>query len=53
MPDTLAATWPHYFSTYCIHGQHGDCRLTCKVCGAACRCDCHTAIPPAERTDDA
>lgn len=39
--NDLAATWPHYFSTYCIHGQHEDCRLACKVCGSACRCACH------------
>ncbi|MGH3447219.1 MAG: hypothetical protein ACRDQA_22715 [Nocardioidaceae bacterium] len=32
---------PHYTSTYCMHGQHGRCRLTCKVCGSPCRCDCH------------
>jgi hypothetical protein len=32
----------HYYSTYCIHGQHADCRLTCKVCASPCRCKCHT-----------
>lgn len=33
--------FPHYFSTYCIHGLHGDCRLTCKTCQLPCRCECH------------
>jgi hypothetical protein len=33
----------HYVSTYCIHGAHSDCRLTCKLCGAPCRCSCHAA----------
>jgi hypothetical protein len=32
---------PHYTSTYCIHGEHAACRMTCKTCDAACRCDCH------------
>lgn len=32
----------HYFSTYCIHGDCGSCRLTCKTCNAPCRCSCHT-----------
>lgn len=30
-----------YLSTYCFHGQHGDCRLTCKICQTACICACH------------
>lgn len=30
----------HYVSTYCLHGQHEDCRLTCKGCPADCECDC-------------
>lgn len=33
--------WVHYFSTYCMHGLHDDCRLTCKHCKAPCRCECH------------
>jgi hypothetical protein len=34
--------WVHpYVSTYCQHGEHGDCRLACKVCGAICLCPCH------------
>jgi hypothetical protein len=40
--------WPHYTSTYCIHGRHGDCRLTCKVCSAPCQCSCHDTNPAAE-----
>lgn len=35
------AYYSHYFSTYCIHGLHDDCRLTCKHCARACCCDCH------------
>lgn len=35
------AYYPHYFSTYCIHGLHDRCRLTCKHCDRSCRCDCH------------
>lgn len=34
---------PHYTSTYCQHGLHDRCRLTCKTCNAGCRCDCHKA----------
>lgn len=30
-----------YVSTYCQHDWHSDCRLTCKVCGADCLCQCH------------
>jgi hypothetical protein len=30
--------YPHYTSTYCIHGLHDQCRRTCKTCGSACRC---------------
>lgn len=36
-----AADAAHYVSTYCIHSRHHDCRLTCKTCGAPCRCSCH------------
>jgi len=35
------AYYPHYFSTYCIHGLHERCRHTCKHCERHCRCDCH------------
>lgn len=34
--------WPHYWSTYCIHDLHSDCRLACKTCQSPCRCPCHT-----------
>jgi hypothetical protein len=30
-----------YTSTYCAHGDHGACRLTCKTCSAGCGCSCH------------
>jgi hypothetical protein len=30
-----------YLSTYCFHGNHADCRLTCKTCHAPCVCECH------------
>lgn len=33
--------FPHYFSTYCIHELHEDCRLVCKHCTEQCRCPCH------------
>lgn len=38
----LAAQAAHYFSTYCLHGLHADCRWTCETCGKSCRCSCHT-----------
>lgn len=31
----------HYTSTYCLHGNHPSCRLTCKLCQAPCQCRCH------------
>lgn len=39
--DTVYAFYPHYWSTYCIHHLHADCRLTCKTCHKACLCYCH------------
>lgn len=40
--DVLAmAQAMHYLSTYCLHGNHDDCRLTCKTCEQPCRCPCH------------
>jgi hypothetical protein len=49
-----------YMSTYCQHGQHDDCRLTCKCCGAPCVCDrcLHTPtysepLPVVPSVDDA
>lgn len=36
----------HYTSTYCLHGKHVQCRLTCKHCQAPCRCSCHIADRP-------
>ena len=37
--------WPHYYSTYCIHGLHDQCRLTCKTCKQPCLCICHEKHP--------
>lgn len=34
-------SYPHYYSTYCIHGIHKGCRLTCKTCKSPCLCACH------------
>jgi hypothetical protein len=40
--DELTRTrYPHYYSTYCIHDLHDDCRLDCKTCQEPCRCICH------------
>lgn len=41
--------FPHYWSTYCLHEQHHDCRFTCKTCQRPCRCPCHE---PAEQESD-
>jgi cytochrome c556 len=41
--DALLAALAHYTSTYCIHDDHEHCRLTCKTCGAPCRCACHAS----------
>ena len=30
-----------YLSTYCLHGNHAACRLTCKTCRVPCICSCH------------
>lgn len=37
----VLARLAHYTSTYCIHGLHGECRVTCKHCPRRCRCRCH------------
>lgn len=31
----------HYHSTWCLHGQHDNCKGECKSCAAPCRCNCH------------
>lgn len=32
----------HYTSTHCLHGEHEDCRLTCKHdVSELCNCWCH------------
>jgi hypothetical protein len=33
-----------YLSTYCIHGDCTNCRLTCKICKASCVCPCHAGL---------
>lgn len=38
----------HYLSTYCLHDAHDQCRLTCKLCDAPCRCVCHDTPGDAE-----
>lgn len=40
------AFYPHYWSTYCVHHRHSECRLTCKTCDAPCLCVCHKVAPP-------
>lgn len=42
-PDSpyVNGMWPHYWSTYCMHELHDDCRLRCKHCDAHCQCPCH------------
>lgn len=39
-PHLAIPTVHRYVSTYCQHAQCGDCRLSCKVCGAPCLCPC-------------
>lgn len=34
-------SYPHYYSTYCMHELHDECRETCKHCSERCKCDCH------------
>lgn len=41
VPGPGAVTRHYYVSTYCLHELHGDCRMFCKQCGAACLCPCH------------
>jgi hypothetical protein len=31
----------HYYSTWCMHGLHHQCKAECKRCAAPCRCRCH------------
>jgi hypothetical protein len=51
MDDSDNPPFPHiYFSTYCIHEIHDQCRLTCKICRGYCHCFCHTADPDAAPT---
>lgn len=33
-----------YESTYCGHGEHDRCRLTCKICKTLCVCLCHIPL---------
>lgn len=39
--ERVLAGAAHYFSTYCLHDRHDECRVTCKFCPAPCRCSCH------------
>lgn len=32
----------HYLSTYCVDGNHPDCRLSCMQCKSQCLCSCHS-----------
>ena len=41
LAEAKNATWPHYWSTYCIHDLHDRCRRLCKTCGQMCVCPCH------------
>lgn len=36
----------HYYSTWCMHKQHEQCKGSCKSCAAPCRCDCHLQQSP-------
>lgn len=36
-----------YISTYCQHGEHDDCKRSCKCCDAPCLCiNCLHPVPP-------
>lgn len=43
---SVEVVYPHYTSTYCIHEQHDQCRLTCKTCERECLCACHGEAQP-------
>lgn len=43
-PFTGVEYHPHYWSTYCIHHNHADCRRACKTCHAPCLCPCHRSV---------
>lgn len=32
-----------YLSTYCVDGNHPDCRDTCMQCKRPCLCGCHVS----------
>lgn len=42
-----------YTSTYCVHGDHDACRLTCKTCVSPCACPKHqdNTLPCVGATD--
>jgi hypothetical protein len=50
--DVDHAMLAHYFSTYCLHADHLNCRLTCKICDAPCRCPCHAEVPASDERGD-
>lgn len=31
----------HYYSSACLHREHGECRRVCRWCGDECACACH------------
>lgn len=39
----IAAWLGHYTSLDCLHSEHDDCGLTCRLCNAPCQCRCHAA----------
>lgn len=41
MLDQRPACGHRYWSTACLHQEHGQCRLTCKFCHQLCGCGCH------------
>ena len=40
-PAPVASDAHDYLSTACYHGNHGQCRKTCKFCSTVCKCSCH------------
>lgn len=42
-----------YMSTYCQHGLHDDCKMSCKCCGSPCVCDRCLHTPPYTEPENA
>lgn len=34
-----------YWSTHCRHGNHADCKGSCKICASPCICSCPHPTP--------